>query len=150
MFKNPNVLLIAMMLRINSFFFFLNDTAPPEIYPLPLHAAFPIWGPEPAEQEPRHAADASPAEECQPERADHAELDPLLGEPRGDGVDQLAIQEQHLEQGDRDLDAHHRDDLSERSEEHTSELQSQSNLVCRLLLEKKKNINAGRLPTSKY
>src|SRR2546430_12458237 len=28
-----------------------------------------------------------------------------------------------------------------RSEEHTSELQSQSNLVCRLLLEKKKNIH---------
>src|SRR2546430_7832237 len=30
-------------------------------------------------------------------------------------------------------------DLEKRSEEHTSELQSQSNLVCRLLLEKKKN-----------
>src|SRR5438270_2414899 len=29
--------------------------------------------------------------------------------------------------------------LQQRSEEHTSELQSQSNLVCRLLLEKKKN-----------
>src|SRR2546430_7970682 len=29
-----------------------------------------------------------------------------------------------------------------RSEEHTSELQSQSNLVCRLLLEKKKENNA--------
>src|SRR2546430_11522767 len=29
--------------------------------------------------------------------------------------------------------------LHSRSEEHTSELQSQSNLVCRLLLEKKKN-----------
>src|SRR2546430_13712258 len=29
--------------------------------------------------------------------------------------------------------------LRARSEEHTSELQSQSNLVCRLLLEKKKN-----------
>src|SRR2546427_8194360 len=28
--------------------------------------------------------------------------------------------------------------IQERSEEHTSELQSQSNLVCRLLLEKKK------------
>src|SRR5688572_32363783 len=28
--------------------------------------------------------------------------------------------------------------LADRSEEHTSELQSQSNLVCRLLLEKKK------------
>src|SRR2546430_8626596 len=31
----------------------------------------------------------------------------------------------------------------ERSEEHTSELQSQSNLVCRLLLEKKNKANAG-------
>src|SRR2546430_9655602 len=30
-----------------------------------------------------------------------------------------------------------------RSEEHTSELQSQSNLVCRLLLEKKKNSEAN-------
>src|SRR6266567_2072397 len=33
-----------------------------------------------------------------------------------------------------------------RSEEHTSELQSQSNLVCRLLLEKKKTNTAGRYP----
>src|SRR2546430_3427802 len=32
----------------------------------------------------------------------------------------------------------------ERSEEHTSELQSQSNLVCRLLLEKKNNRSALR------
>src|SRR2546427_5483359 len=38
-----------------------------------------------------------------------------------------------LEKGDRVF----------RSEEHTSELQSQSNLVCRLLLEKKKNKGAG-------
>src|SRR2546430_12140075 len=30
--------------------------------------------------------------------------------------------------------------VAQRSEEHTSELQSQSNLVCRLLLEKKKKI----------
>src|SRR2546427_8625760 len=35
----------------------------------------------------------------------------------------------------------HRPSDSARSEEHTSELQSQSNLVCRLLLEKKKNKN---------
>src|SRR2546427_3629127 len=40
-----------------------------------------------------------------------------------------------------------------RSEEHTSELQSQSNLVCRLLLEKKKknnttSVNETRLQTS--
>src|SRR2546427_4693638 len=34
-----------------------------------------------------------------------------------------------------------------RSEEHTSELQSQSNLVCRLLLEKKKNKNSEEIPT---
>src|SRR3989475_5959316 len=33
--------------------------------------------------------------------------------------------------------------MSERSEEHTSELQSQSNLVCRLLLEKKKSEITG-------
>src|SRR2546430_12735188 len=37
-------------------------------------------------------------------------------------------------------DRHQRSSL--RSEEHTSELQSQSNLVCRLLLEKKKRIHS--------
>src|SRR2546430_8615792 len=41
------------------------------------------------------------------------------------------IREHHLEWSKH---GHH----PERSEEHTSELQSQSNLVCRLLLEKKK------------
>src|SRR2546430_11008566 len=35
-----------------------------------------------------------------------------------------------------------RDAQCERSEEHTSELQSQSNLVCRLLLEKKKKTSS--------
>src|SRR2546427_3417363 len=34
-----------------------------------------------------------------------------------------------------------------RSEEHTSELQSQSNLVCRLLLEKKKKTAIADIPT---
>src|SRR6266511_6444900 len=34
--------------------------------------------------------------------------------------------------------------LPRRSEEHTSELQSRENLVCRLLLEKKKNTSDGR------
>src|SRR5947207_11333544 len=38
-------------------------------------------------------------------------------------------------------EALHRVDLLVRSEEHTSELQSHSDLVCRLLLEKKKNLN---------
>src|SRR2546430_6003484 len=37
----------------------------------------------------------------------------------------------------------------QRSEEHTSELQSQSNLVCRLLLEKKKNLSPKKSSTSK-
>src|SRR3712207_7884220 len=36
-------------------------------------------------------------------------------------------------------------ELQERSEEHTSELQSRQYLVCRLLLEKKKQINYLRL-----
>src|SRR2546430_13567878 len=40
----------------------------------------------------------------------------------------------HSERHERNLE-------KERSEEHTSELQSQSNLVCRLLLEKKKISN---------
>src|SRR2546430_1102579 len=37
---------------------------------------------------------------------------------------------------------HQAADALDRSEEHTSELQSQSNLVCRLLLEKKKKLHA--------
>src|SRR2546430_4931471 len=52
------------------------------------------------------------------------------------GGRQLRRVGRHLEE-----DARHRQprlDRVARSEEHTSELQSQSNLVCRLLLEKKK------------
>src|SRR5438270_10645794 len=37
-----------------------------------------------------------------------------------------------------------------RSEEHTSELQSQSNLVCRLLLEKKKQTRKKILSSAEY
>src|SRR2546430_6371484 len=40
---------------------------------------------------------------------------------------------------EKDQQAYRDSDSRSRSEEHTSELQSQSNLVCRLLLEKKKN-----------
>src|SRR5690606_40306761 len=46
---------------------------------------------------------------------------------RGRGAQVGEALEQHVEQGGR-----------HRSEEHTSELQSRENLVCRLLLEKKK------------
>src|SRR5258706_11457691 len=38
---------------------------------------------------------------------------------------------------------------SDRSEEHTSELQSLTNLVCRLLLEKKKELAITAQPTTK-
>src|SRR2546430_7574598 len=44
--------------------------------------------------------------------------------------------------------------VPQRSEEHTSELQSQSNLVCRLLLEKKKTYSTNhqhvKNPSSKF
>src|SRR2546430_9528241 len=58
-----------------------------------------------------------------------------LVESSGDAIDDVAGHHAvrgQLPTGDRD----------QRSEEHTSELQSQSNLVCRLLLEKKKNSNS--------
>src|SRR3989475_931819 len=42
----------------------------------------------------------------------------------------------------RAIDIHEGEEV-DRSEEHTSELQSQSNLVCRLLLEKKKKIRSN-------
>src|SRR2546430_9052030 len=51
------------------------------------------------------------------------------------------LNEQFVRQNTQAVDRgsfHSQDDWAERSEEHTSELQSQSNLVCRLLLEKKK------------
>src|SRR2546430_7702996 len=44
----------------------------------------------------------------------------------------------------------HREPDRPRSEEHTSELQSQSNLVCRLLLEKKKKHNLTVLSLHHY
>src|SRR2546430_11097910 len=47
---------------------------------------------------------------------------------RGGHADRLSLAAEH----------DHRRARQRRSEEHTSELQSQSNLVCRLLLEKKK------------
>src|SRR5438270_6218896 len=43
----------------------------------------------------------------------------------------------------------HNADPIPRSEEHTSELQSQSNLVCRLLLEKKKKKKKYKIETTK-
>src|SRR5688572_31542327 len=100
---------------INIFFF--NDAATAKIYTLSLHDALPIFGSlarrlwtRGVELDRRLGAYVI-AEACAGLHAAH-ELKDEQGAPR---------------------------DLVHRSEEHTSELQSQSNLVCRLLLEKKKN-----------
>src|SRR2546430_8274040 len=90
------------------FFFFFNDTATTEIYTLSLHDALPISG----------AASRLGARGNQ-RRAGRSARG---GRPRASA---------------RQLAAGLRVSPG-RSEEHTSELQSQSNLVCRLLLEKKK------------
>src|SRR3712207_6984657 len=96
-------------------FFFFNDTATTEIYTLSLHDALPI------------------SELDAPVR-DDVERGDLLGdarrvvEPRRDRDDAVA---------DPDVLGRGRAG-GERSEEHTSELQSRQYLVCRLLLEKKK------------
>src|SRR2546430_10009956 len=62
-------------------------------------------------------------------RADHAEAEPLQ-QPQADVVLREHAGLQRPDPGPFRAVDH-------RSEEHTSELQSQSNLVCRLLLEKK-------------
>src|SRR2546430_2893314 len=51
----------------------------------------------------------------------------------------LAMRWRHPDHGRRSKNTATPEARRHRSEEHTSELQSQSNLVCRLLLEKKKN-----------
>src|SRR5688572_32399782 len=56
-------------------------------------------------------------------------------ETRQDGVDIRRVAHDRVPVGE--LDPHRWKLVAWRSEEHTSELQSQSNLVCRLLLEKK-------------
>src|SRR5256885_12945629 len=97
-------------------FFFFNDTATTEIYTLSLHDALPI------SLGVVHP-DLCPREDFEPYFEHLSQLDLR-------GYFALA----------RDLLSHDASDLLDqvRSEEHTSELQSPCNLVCRLLLEKKK------------
>src|SRR2546428_4180668 len=68
------------------------------------------------------------------ERVAGREIEPVL-ELDVDPVDR------HLAPGEEDAGGLEVGDDPRRSEEHTSELQSRSDLVCRLLLEKKKNYN---------
>ncbi len=65
-----------------------------------------------AKQEPCHAAHADPPEEREPDRAEYAELNTLLGKPRGHGIHQFAIEEEHLEHRDRDFNEDHEDDVA--------------------------------------
>src|SRR2546427_7713408 len=80
-------------------------------------------------------------------RSRHLRVDLREGVAVVEGV--AEEREDHDHEGDAALAAHPANGLEgllpgERSEEHTSELQSQSNLVCRLLLEKKKKNSEGR------
>src|SRR2546430_10972593 len=94
-------------------FFFLNDPATPEIYPLPLHDALPI-----SFQRDSAVSDQQPCAfaDCHDWR--------------------FIFLEKLKRQSWQSAKAH-----GCRSEKHTPELQSQSNSVCRLLLEKKKKTN---------
>src|SRR2546430_5036631 len=110
----------------NYIFFFLNNPAPPETYPLPLHDALPICDPvragvEVARGNYARRVRAPPTMMRSPQTSHAGPPRRVRGSRTHCAVCRCA--------GDRQL-GHFR------SEEHTSELQSQSNLVCRLLLEK--------------
>src|SRR3712207_7873345 len=96
-------------------FFFFNDTATTEIYTLSLHDALPIFG----GGRRRLARSATGLQ--------------LSSAPRGRGLSRTAGLTRR-----GDLHGRRRPGPP-RSEEHTSELPSRQYLVCRLLLEKKKN-----------
>src|SRR3712207_8542769 len=115
----PTVILSSLL------FFFFNDTATTEIYPLSLHDALPICG-------------------------HHHEL--LRVRQRRIAVAVAGGQADALRPRRAGMRARVRlVPLAQRSEEHTSELQSRQYLVCRLLLEKKKkNIEQSRLLHSRF
>src|SRR2546430_13565900 len=96
-------------------FFFFNDTATTEIYTLSLHDALPISLSQ-STSLPQRVGDLMIAQLAQ-----DLVTTWIISVPLTSGI---------IYGGDR-------------SEEHTSELQSQSNLVCRLLLEKKKQFIIG-------
>src|SRR3712207_8090851 len=99
-------------------FFFLNDTATTEIYTLSLHDALPISSRrDTGGRRPGAPPAVARASSC-PRRASRRR--------------RSTARRRSLRSSDRVVPPL-------RSEEHTSELQSRQYLVCRLLLEKKKN-----------
>src|SRR3712207_8136308 len=102
--------------------FFFNDTATTEIYTLSLHDALPIW---------RWCASSA--------RTSAAAVSPPTSSGRWRtriGCSASAIRSASRP---RCAPSTRRSPPTQRSEEHTSELQSRQYLVCRLLLEKKNN-----------
>src|SRR5689334_24731178 len=91
--------------------FFLNDPATTEIYTLSLHDALPIW------LNAREQASSAASSRF----IRHPPPSPSLAREGSRRPSRLLDRPEAI-----------------RSEEHTSELQSQFHLVCRLLLEKKK------------
>src|SRR5207253_10926693 len=107
-------LFLLFSTSIYSLFFFLHDTSTTEIYTLSLHDALPI--------------SVTRNDEWIPEGfSRYGEVRYVEDVTGGAG----------FEEATKDL----ADilDVTDRSEEHTSELQSRGHLVCRLLLEKKKD-----------
>src|SRR5256885_16278631 len=104
------------MLHVTQVFFFLNDTAPPDIYTLSLHDALPI-------------------------SRLHRRVAPVLGlmemNPLGLNAE-VPAGGHRVPRIEREIEKRlFKLSLINGSEEHTSELQSPCNLVCRLLLDKK-------------
>src|SRR5260370_4170572 len=106
-----------------SCFFFFNDTATTEIYTLSLHDALPIY-----------TYDAAGNRKSKTNYLDNS-----VSSFAYDPIYQLT----QVTQASTTVESKTRHRIVQiiRSEEHTSELQSHLNLVCRLLLEKKKHTN---------
>src|SRR5439155_21183299 len=105
-----------------SHLYFPNVPAPPRIYPLSLHAALPISCARRPRRRRLHARRAG-------------------GRRAGRSARDRRAATRDLRRGRRATCARAvraRARAGNRSEEHTSELQSRGHLVCRLLLEKKK------------
>src|SRR3712207_8143920 len=111
------------MLYSLSLFFFFNDTATTEIYTLSLHDALPISlkVAVSGSNESQSGRPVAPRVSASPSSSAKV----FAGTMKLNGLSSVAVW---------------------RSEEHTSELQSRQYLVCRLLLEKKKQRRSKLLP----
>src|SRR5256886_1311006 len=131
------------------FFFFFNNPAPPEISPLPLHDPFPISPAGGRRSPPASLPSRAPPSRCRsPARTDRCGETSRSAGPSGGSPRRAAapprpagtptppcrrLPGSSRAGGSRTATRPTRAPVP-RSEEHTSELQSQSNLVCRLLL----------------